>query len=394
MSQLSLARFSVDLHDIKRHWFWRAVLLPVIVTRFIQLIVVFITKIIPELRSGAPPMLNFFLKRIISVWAHWDSGWYLDIIREGYHLDGPIGKVQSNIAFYPLYPYLVKIISLPVYSLYPKDIVLIAFGVLISNLFLLGALFYLYKFIMLMFDDVKLAERSILYMLVFPSAIFFSCFYTESTFLFSAITAFYFAKRDNWLLAAVMAAFTSIARPLGVFIVLPLAIIYMDSIHWNICKIKPQILLLGLAPTALLVYMAILYPATGDFLAIFKIQASWGKHFTSPLTTITFPPWEQYRQWIYEVDRANLLLFFILGIVSLVKLPSLSLGVFPLLIVVPVFFTGYVASVTRYCGVMFPIFILLAKFGRYKIINLLIMMVFFTLQILFMAAWSRGYWVQ
>lgn len=394
MSQLSLARYSVNLNHLKGHWFWRVVLLPVILTRFIQLLVVYFSNIIPALNGGVPPVWNFFLKRFISVWANWDSGWYLDIIVHGYHLNGPIGQVESNIAFYPLYPYLVKIISWPLFSLYPKPIVLISFGVLLSNLFLLGALYFLYKFIVLVFDDVNLAERSIIYMLVFPSAIFFSCFYTESTFLFFAISAFYFARKNNLLLAAIMAAFISISRPLGVFIILPLGLIYLDSIHWNFHKIKPNILLYCLAPAVLLIYMTSLYPATGDFLAIFKIQASWGRHFASPLATVTFPPWDNYSQWIYEVDRVNLFLFFIMGIVSLVKLPSRSLGIFPLLIVLPLFFTGQLASVTRYCAVLFPNFILMAKFGRHKIVNLLIMMIFFTLQILFMAAWSRGYWVQ
>ncbi|NLG97109.1 MAG: hypothetical protein GX491_07085 [Chloroflexi bacterium] len=355
--------------------------------------VIHFSQIFPEYGKSNPSVWNSGLDRFLTIWSHWDSGWYLTIITQGYHLRGPVGEMESNIAFYPLYPYLVKLLSWPVYNLEPKVTVLIAFGVLVSNLFLLGALFFLYKLILHVFADEALAERSILYILVFPTAFFFSCFYTEATYLFFAAAAFYFAMINKWLLACVMAIFVSVARPLGVTIVIPLGLIYLERIHWDLRKIRPDILLLGLGPTALLAHMASLYPITGDLMAIFKTQGAWNKQFSSPWETLVSDG-VYYSQGILEIDRVSLVLFLILGLVCLRKLPSLSFGAFPLLILVPVLFTGTVTSATRYALPMFPCFILLAKFGKNPHIHKFILVLFFTLQILFMTAWSRMYWVQ
>ncbi|HYE67045.1 MAG TPA: mannosyltransferase family protein [Anaerovoracaceae bacterium] len=266
----------------KDHWFWRAVLFPVVFTRPAQTLVIYFSRIFPEFAGSNPPVWDFQLKHLLSAWASWDSGWYLSIIKEGYALSGPVSQVQSNIAFYPLYPYLVKIVSWPVYSLIPKDMVLIGFGVLLANCFLLGAMYLLYKLITLVFSDVELAERSILYMLVFPTAFYFSCFYTESTFLFFAVASFYFAKTNKWLLASLMAALASLSRPLGVTIVVPLVFMYLEAAGWNFRKLRPDFLLLGLAPAALLLYMIGLYPVTADFLAIFNNTSGLGKGLCQP----------------------------------------------------------------------------------------------------------------
>lgn len=379
---------------VKRHWFWSAVFFPILLTRFAQLLVVYFSNLFPFYQGEQLNHWGFRLKHLLLVWAKWDSGWYLDLIKEGYHLNGPINQVQSNIAFYPLYPIFVKFLSWPIYQIIPRDEIIIGFGVLVSNIFLFGALFFLYKLIKFVFKDEGLAERSIIYMLVFPAAFYFSCVYTESTFLFFAISSFYFAKKNKWLLASLLAVGVSLARPLGVAIVVPLGLIYLDSIQWKIRKIRPDVLLLGLAPAALLLHMVSLIPTTGDILAIFRIQSMWGKSVSSPLTILTRPSWDVYSQAVYDIDRISIILFLLLSIATLIKLPSLSFGTFPLMILFPLLFTGRLNSVTRYCSVLFPCFILLAKFGKNEKVNKIILVTFFTLQIIFMLAWSRNYWFQ
>jgi Gpi18-like mannosyltransferase len=178
------------LNRLKCHWFWRAVLFPFVLTRLALMLAIYYSEIFPKLNGPIHPTWNFTVRRFVSAWSNWDSFWYITIIKSGYSLLGPIGKVQSNIAFYPLYPTIVKIISWPLYSFFPNDIVLIGVGTVVSNLFFLGALFLLYKLIHLVFENADLAERSILYLLLFPAALYFSCIYTESTFLFLAIASF------------------------------------------------------------------------------------------------------------------------------------------------------------------------------------------------------------
>src|SRR4051812_3898656 len=41
-------------------------------------------------------------------WARWDSGWYMTIVEHGYQ---PRRGSQSNLAFFPLYPYATAAVS-------------------------------------------------------------------------------------------------------------------------------------------------------------------------------------------------------------------------------------------------------------------------------------------
>jgi hypothetical protein len=46
----------------------------------------------------------------MEVFAAWDSGWYFDIARQGYYFN-PAG--ESSIAFFPLYPLLMRAVAWP-----------------------------------------------------------------------------------------------------------------------------------------------------------------------------------------------------------------------------------------------------------------------------------------
>jgi hypothetical protein len=394
MAMRSLSLKKEDVNLLMDHWIWRIILLPFVLVRSSEILVIYLAQRFLPLGKVNPVPWNFSLTRFILTWSNWDSAWYISIIKEGYHLNGPILKSQSNIAFYPLYPYIVKILSWPIYHFFTKDIVLIGIGIIISNAFLIGALVLLYKFIVICFDDLKLAERSIVYIIIFPAAFFFSCFYTESTFLFFAIASFYYAKKTKWPLSGLMAALAGLSRPLGVLIAIPLALIYLESNDWQIWKTRLDFLWFFLAPVALLLYMASLVPVTGDLFAIFQIQAAWHKVIANPLATLLSQPWKEYSRGIFEIDRISLILFTVLALISLRKRSSLFFGLFPLLMLGPVYFSGQLASVTRYCSVLFPGFILLAMVGKNAVVHKTILTVFFTLHIIFFIAWCQGYWVQ
>jgi 4-amino-4-deoxy-L-arabinose transferase-like glycosyltransferase len=48
---------------------------------------------------------------IIKALIHWDAGWYMDIVQHGYNYNGN-PNLQQNIAFFPLYPIIMKLFSL------------------------------------------------------------------------------------------------------------------------------------------------------------------------------------------------------------------------------------------------------------------------------------------
>ncbi len=73
----------------------------------------------------------------------------------------------------------------PIPDRWQTDGVVLLIGVVLSNLCLLGGLFLLYLFTQEVTHDVGVAQRAVLYLLLFPTAFFLSCFYTDAIFLVS-----------------------------------------------------------------------------------------------------------------------------------------------------------------------------------------------------------------
>ncbi len=383
--------------SLRTHWFWRVVLIPFAIVRLALLLVAYLSQnflVNPGYGNLGVTGRGWETNPLwfLDIWARWDSHWYISIMEYGYQVQGKIDAVPSNLAFYPMYPYIVKILTWPFFGRFGTEGVLLVGGILVSNAFLLGALFLFYKLMMFEHGDESLAERGILYLLVFPTAFYFSSVFTESTFLFFAIASFYAARKGRWLLCGIMAACLSLSRPLGVSAVASLGVIYLESVGWNLRKIRADILWLGLAPLALLGYMASLYPLTKDFLAIFHAQGAWHRSFTWPWETFIHGFW--YYPYVSPIDQAFIALFLVLCVIALFKLPSLSYGLYGLVFLVPVLFTGTVQSTTRFCSILFPGFMLLAMAGKNKHLDRLILVLFFAIQVIWMASWTRFYWVQ
>ena len=116
--------------------------------------------------------------------SRWDTGFYVSIAEEGYRYQGvPL----PSVAFFPLYPLLMRAIGSLV-----GDVV--AAGIIISNVALLLATMLLYRLADRSWGQA-VAERTIWYFLIFPAAFFGTAVYSESLFLLVAIGALYFARR-------------------------------------------------------------------------------------------------------------------------------------------------------------------------------------------------------
>ena len=333
---------------------------------------------------------EFTNNRLLDIWGRWDSVWYVSIIREGYFVRGDLNTVQSNLAFFPLYPYLVKFLALltPSQSLASENLLII--GIILSNLFLLGALVILYKLTLTLFHNPKIAKLTIIYLLFFPTAFFFSAFYTESIFLFFSVASFYAAKKNNWGLAAMMGGLASLTRSPGVILFIPIILEYLKAHHWSIKKIRINILFLFFIPSTFLIFLINLYPLSGDILAPVKLQSAWLKETAMPWETIFNP--NNVKPYLTSVDQIITIIFLVLLLISFFYL-RLSLSLYAFILMLMPLTTGTLASVPRYCLVIFPIFILLGYLGNKKeSLNQAIKIIFLTLQILFFTAWCQFYW--
>jgi hypothetical protein len=197
------------------------------------------------------------------VWARWDSVWFLRIAEHGYG-----GAQEASAAFYPLYPLLVGFLGRVLLGHY------VLAGVLISLAATLGSLALLYRL-----AETKLgpegARRAVLYLAVFPFAVFLQAVYSESLFLFLALGAFVLAERGSFLGAGVAAGLAWLTRPLGVALLPALALI-----AWRAPQRGEGLLRLAAAPALFALYPLWLWWRLDDPLAFARAEDVWSRHLS------------------------------------------------------------------------------------------------------------------
>jgi Gpi18-like mannosyltransferase len=125
--------------------------------------------------------------RWLDVWARWDSDWYLRIIKNGYEVAGYATGEYTSLAFFPLYPETVRLFYRLLPAAWQGTQAALVLGIVVSNLCMLGALAGLYWHVRVRFADRAMAQRTVAYLLAFPTAFFLGCVYTESAFLLLAV---------------------------------------------------------------------------------------------------------------------------------------------------------------------------------------------------------------
>jgi hypothetical protein len=141
----------------------------------------------------------------------WNGVWYRLIAVHGYLL---VPGRQSDPAFFPLYPMVLKLLAalgLPVALA----------GMLLSNLLFLAALLAFAALTTELFDR-ELAGRATVLLAVFPTTYVCSMIYPESLVLLASALTALFAVRRRWGACAATAAVTALARPEGILLLLPI----------------------------------------------------------------------------------------------------------------------------------------------------------------------------
>ena len=126
------------------------------------------------------------LGTVIDVWARWDSDWFLKIAEEGYSWP------SSTPAFLPLYPFLVAVLGFVLLG-HP----LLA-GVIVSLVAGSAAFVLLYRLAAAKLGAAA-AQRTVLFLALAPTSLFFGAVYSESLFLLFAV-AHVSGRREGELL--------------------------------------------------------------------------------------------------------------------------------------------------------------------------------------------------
>lgn len=248
-------------------------------TRALFLILTYFAVILfnSSLHSAHPSFLHSLLPAWQNPFSHggWDTQWYIDIAQRGYAWRNPAGTTPA--AFFPLYPVLIRTVETVTHRSWLLS------ALIVSNASFLGALIYLWKLVIWEFNE-RVAGRTLLYISVFPTALFFFAGYSESLFLFLTVASFFHLRRKQWLAAGVFAALASATRVTGVLLLLPLLYEYARAYNFSPRQMVTRgAINLVLAPCGLLVFMLYLYYMVGDAFAFSHGQAAWQKIFTAEL---------------------------------------------------------------------------------------------------------------
>jgi hypothetical protein len=376
-------------------WFLNIILFPFLVSRAIWELVAYFAagNFLPNSSYALYFKRGYFLTRVfpLDIFTRWDSRWYFSIIKAGYQAPADLSSTYSNLAFFPLYPYLVK--SVGWFGIQLPDGYYVFFGLLLSNLFFLAAAALLYRLIIrsLGFEESS-ATRALLLLFVFPSSFFFSTFYPESLFLFLTLAGFTFAWEEEWLATGICAALVTLTKPTGVIVLIALIWLYMEKRHWRVQDIRPSIAWFLLAPAVLLLHFYYLYLKSGHLFAFFDAMTAWGgiqlSMFSNPLQNLSSPSLD-----VFKIDLILTVLFVLSGLFLLWKWPVKAFGVFALLMCLVPLSSGLLVSISRYLVVAFPVFILLGeKIKRREGLDILLA-VWFALQIIYFAGWVNYYWI-
>src|SRR5439155_5648667 len=144
------------------------------------------------------------------VWARWDSVFFLRIAEHGYD--------KAAAAFGPLYPGLVWLVGHILFGQY------VLAGIVVSLAAALGSFVLLHRL-----AEERLgadgARRAVLYLAVFPMALFLQAVYSESLFLLLVLAAFALAERNRFAGAGLVAGLAILTRAAGLALLPALALL-------------------------------------------------------------------------------------------------------------------------------------------------------------------------
>jgi len=332
---------------------------------------------------------NYSKYAVLDIWSAWDSGWYLDIAENGYSpiLQSDLPKRtccgQSNIVFLPLYPMTIKILGLIINDYHSA-------GIVLSNFYLLLSALILHKIVKDEFGK-KTGEVAVLLFFTFPTSFILSSIFSESLILLLLLLCIYFARQEKWAMASIFGFFATFTKITGLLV---LPILIWEYLLKNRFQMKKDFVYFLLIPLGLIIFMLFTYVKFGNFWAYFNVRRyAWN-----------IVPENSIEVLVGFLNSGNSALKFIsyYAITSLVLMVAILFSNLPriyknftLLFTVFPLISGreVVIGYPRVSVIIFPIVIFLASVITTKrsarfLTSLII--IFFTLQLLFISQFSIG----
>lgn len=339
------------------------------------------------IKNEEPGLFNSFKW----IWNKWDAPHYLDIAKNWYQNDG---DERFFIVFYPLYPLLIKLLHLVIGDYF-------VCGIIISNVFLILSCIYLYKIVILDFDE-KIALNSIKYLLIFPYSFFLGIAYPESLFICLSIVTFYQMRKNKWFSACLFAFFATLSRPFGILLLIPLGIELLLLIKRERIKLREffaKITFLLLIPLAQFIYLFINKLITGSYFTYLKyLEEHWHCKlgFWADVLKVVFnysvsaKPTDRICLWLPQLFFIFVAIVLIFYSFKKLRIPYTSYMFAYLLLLTS---HTWLLSAPRYIMGIFPIYVLLAIMSKNSKLDFIFTFASLFLLCFYTIAFVSGYYV-
>jgi Predicted integral membrane protein len=381
-----------QLGDIARN-----VIVPFLATRLALLAIGLTTiyYILPLINPSQPIHSNLqtlpFSQMLYSMWAHFDSGFFTGIARRGYQTGPNALAGMSNWAFFPLYPIAIRLLIQP-FSITGNHAVIA--GIIVSNISSLVACIYLYKLATKEFNSV-VAQRAVLYMLIYPMSFYLSSVYSEGIFMALSIGCVYHARQRHWLLSGILGCLAALTRPQGAFLAIAVAWEYWQYIADRFAPRCPQqsfittikdflrsrivglyhslssmrtwlgFACIALTPLGLALFCCYSKWKVNSFKAFLMVEENgWGRHASNPIILVWYHLQHPIHAtpYTWEFYIYNMIIIFLcwtLFLVVLRRMPFMYVIITFVYLYMPLA-AGSIGSVGRLYLISFPLYIVAA----------------------------------
>ncbi|MGI9023539.1 MAG: mannosyltransferase family protein [Acidimicrobiales bacterium] len=332
----------------------------------VVVVVTVMSALLLPVRAGSPDLLPG--RPWWEGWVNWDSGWYRGIALHGYSY--VLGQ-QGPVAFFPLYPLLMRLGSGVVGSVTgPGIVVTLASGVAAA---LLLARWFRERL------SPEAAWTALLLFLLYPYAFYlFGPVYADATFLVAVVGSFMALERGHPWLAGLIGVAATAARPLGAVLVVGLVVRTLErrgvvdggaDAGWRrrLGRLRPADGGVLLAAAGVGGYAFYLWHRFGDPLAFLTVQEAWGQQQDAA----TWFKFDFFRETArFDSPNAVILLaaHAVVTVIALALLPRVvkrfgwGYGIYAILIVgVPALSTKNFFGMGRYLLLAFPCFAVAAE---------------------------------
>ncbi|MFJ8820303.1 hypothetical protein ACIREE_00810 [Streptomyces sp. NPDC102467] len=253
------------------------------------------TRATRSLRRAAPALFAYaavrtFVLLVFGVWSHkeghgiwpalaadWDSKWYLGIADHGYEHTLGTRHDANNLAFFPLYPYLVKAVA----AVTPGSRATV--GLVLAAVSSLPAAWGIFAV------GDRLHGRRVGVLLTF----LWACFpvgivqwmgYTESLFTAFVAWSLYAVLTGRWVWAGTLAALSGLTRPTGIALAAAVGLCGLLTLRRRFSwRVLTGVLL---APLGWLAYVGWVGLRLGRWDGYFAVQRLWANELDGGIETL------------------------------------------------------------------------------------------------------------